>query len=508
MPPQSGDCIPAHERQRIEENIRQFSASFREPQLAATPTPASYPFIPMAGTAWLDRFINNFVDLNPEPGLIRDWDCTDFTYDGHLGHDLLLRTFGEQDIGVPIFAALDGVVTDWHDGEPDRNTSLENRPANYVILFHGGTHYTHYFHLRRGSVTVTNGQTVHAGQQIGLAASSGYSNWPHLHFESRNNGFVYEPSQGPCRPGTSRWVNQIPIPRHTWIEYFAMHGETAFPAENFFPNEPPRTGTFVRTGTFQRIGAWYIVHNQTANSTWRAHYRRPDGTTFYDSGTQSFNNPLYRWANWWFWYGLNPDIAGTWTLEFSINGQLMVTAPFTVLNAGSVPVNRPPNPVAAAFDPVWPTTNDAIFCRISESLLADPDYDPVRFRFEWTVNGTLVRHVTNAAYSDALQRALAQAGDIVTCRVTPSDGQTFGLPTVVQTVIAGGGPRLTIARHTDRVVLSWPTSLVNYVVQSNTNLVSPNGWSTMVGAPATVGGNHWLTNLIDGGSRAFRLIWP
>jgi len=93
--PQSGDCIPAHERQRIEENIRQFSASFREPQLAATPTPASYPFVPVAGTAWLDRFINNFVDLDPSAGIL-DWDCTDFTYDGHLGHDLMLRTFNER----------------------------------------------------------------------------------------------------------------------------------------------------------------------------------------------------------------------------------------------------------------------------------------------------------------------------------------------------------------------------------------------------------------------------
>src|SRR5262245_41983682 len=81
--PPSGDCIPAHERQRVEEKIRQFSAS-HELQLSSSTTPASYPFIPLAGTAWLDRFINNFVDLNPDSGLIRDWDCTDFTYDGHL----------------------------------------------------------------------------------------------------------------------------------------------------------------------------------------------------------------------------------------------------------------------------------------------------------------------------------------------------------------------------------------------------------------------------------------
>src|SRR5206468_8187108 len=80
-------------------------------------------FQPLAGTVWQDRFINNFVDLDPSSGIL-DWDCTGFTYDGHQGHDLVLRFFAEQDVGVPIFAALDGVVIARHDGEFDRNNSL------------------------------------------------------------------------------------------------------------------------------------------------------------------------------------------------------------------------------------------------------------------------------------------------------------------------------------------------------------------------------------------------
>jgi len=119
-----------------------------------------------------------------------------------------------------------------------------------------------------------------------------------------------------------------------------------------------------------------------------------------------------------------------------------------------------------------------------------------------------VRQVTNAAYSDALQRGLVRAGDVVTCRVTPSDGQTFGAASQAQTVTAGSGPRLAITRQNDRVVLSWPTSLVNYAIQSNTNIVSTNGWVRSLATPATVGGNHWLTNSIGAGPRSFRLIWP
>jgi len=37
-----------------------------------------------------------------------------------------IRSFAEQDIGVPVFAALDGVVTDVHDGEPDSKHRLQS----------------------------------------------------------------------------------------------------------------------------------------------------------------------------------------------------------------------------------------------------------------------------------------------------------------------------------------------------------------------------------------------
>jgi len=47
---------------------------------------------------------------------------------------------GNQNFGIPIFAALDGVVVAVHDGEFDQNVScdLNNQPlANYVALDHG-----------------------------------------------------------------------------------------------------------------------------------------------------------------------------------------------------------------------------------------------------------------------------------------------------------------------------------------------------------------------------------
>jgi len=116
------DCIPQAQRDAINAAI---AANTRAPRGPNSPDagPAPYPFQPIAGTVWQDRFINNFVDLDSSSGIL-DWDCTGFTYDGHSGHDLNLRHFGKQDAGVPVFAALDGMVIARHDGEFDRNNSL------------------------------------------------------------------------------------------------------------------------------------------------------------------------------------------------------------------------------------------------------------------------------------------------------------------------------------------------------------------------------------------------
>ncbi|MFF8606340.1 M23 family metallopeptidase [Streptomyces sp. NPDC015346] len=55
---------------------------------------------------------------------------------------------------------------------------------NVVIRMHDGT-YTQYGHL--SAVTVSVGQSVTPGQQIGISGSTGNSTGPHLHFEARTS---------------------------------------------------------------------------------------------------------------------------------------------------------------------------------------------------------------------------------------------------------------------------------------------------------------------------------
>src|SRR5437764_391237 len=60
------DCIPQAQREAIEAAIAANKGAPRGPRPLDS-GPALYPFQPIAGTIWQDRFINNFVDLDPPP---------------------------------------------------------------------------------------------------------------------------------------------------------------------------------------------------------------------------------------------------------------------------------------------------------------------------------------------------------------------------------------------------------------------------------------------------------
>ena len=387
--------------------------------------PQPYTFHPQAGTLWQDLFMNNFVDLDPSTGA-KDWDCSGYTYNGHMGHDSDIKSFQEQVIGVPIFAALDGTVVDAHDGEFDRHTTAGTQRANYVVLDHGDTHYSLYWHMKTNSVAVTKGQVVQAGTQLGQTGSSGSSTAPHLHFESRYNGKPYEPYAGPCRTGTSNWVQQQPIRRGVYVSDLILSNDPFEGAAAYPPyDEATRTGTFLqgqRTVHFR-----LTVRGLPATSNYRIRFRTPGGATAFDSSGNFANGAFFRTAFYRFSYNLNLAEAGRWHLLVDVNGQTVAEAPFDVVSSAVGIVNRAPNPVALSFEPAAPAPNDVIFCRVQTSLVAeDPDYDIVRYRYQWLVNGSEIRDVTSAALSDAIPKNSARAGEEVTCTVTPSDGKASG----------------------------------------------------------------------------------
>lgn len=436
-----GECITPELRQQIQQRIDAYIAEHGENPNGPSRgggSPALYPFYPQAGIFWGDIFANNFVDMDGTAG-IEDYDCSEYTYDGHHGIDTDIVTWNQKNLGVPIYAALGGTVVASDDGHFDEQTTLNvaNMP-NYVILDHGGGHFTWYFHMKTGSVAVAVTDVVKAGQQLGLTASSGYSTGPHLHFESRFAGNHYEPFSGTCGPMISGWENQTPFERGMYLREFNV---TAADLTGWGgpPVDTTRTGYF-ETGV-RNIYFWFVVQNLAANAPWQIRLLRPDTSVALNSGPQNLGNGFSRWSSYWFFFNVNLNVTGTWTLEYTLDGDV-TTAPIEVVASMASAVNRAPSPVnSVSFVPAAPEDTDAIRCLADAPLiLRDADYDQVAHRFVWEVNDVVVRDVTIAALSDMLPAGTAEPGDTVECICTATDGADPSTPVSNSVMIAGGPP--------------------------------------------------------------------
>ena len=67
--------------------------------------------------------------------------------------------------------------------------------GNRVVIKHKNGEYTAYEHLAYKGIVVKVGQKVRKGQFIGYNGNTGYSPFPHLHFEVFNNP-VKDQSEG------------------------------------------------------------------------------------------------------------------------------------------------------------------------------------------------------------------------------------------------------------------------------------------------------------------------
>lgn len=94
----------------------------------------------------------------------------------HQGVDLPLKT------GDPIYATFTGRV---------RLSKYMGGFGNLVVIRHENGIETFYGHLSKRNVEV--GDWVNAGDVIGLGGSTGRSTGPHLHYETRYNGFAFDP---------------------------------------------------------------------------------------------------------------------------------------------------------------------------------------------------------------------------------------------------------------------------------------------------------------------------
>jgi murein DD-endopeptidase MepM/ murein hydrolase activator NlpD len=107
--------------------------------------------------------------------------------------------------GSTICAARDGVVVVTKEDSDKGGLKDEYMSqGNHIIIQHYDQSQGMYWHLSKDGVAVNTGDTVKAGQLIGYSGNTGYSAFPHLHFEVNGhtaNGFEQVPTRFYTRSG-------------------------------------------------------------------------------------------------------------------------------------------------------------------------------------------------------------------------------------------------------------------------------------------------------------------
>ena len=92
--------------------------------------------------------------------------------------------------GTPVRSATSGVVVRARAGLPDQvpfeppsGITVATAPGNHIVVRLGHGRFVMYAHLQPGSVQVSVGDHVTAGQVLALLGNSRNSDFPHLHFQ-------------------------------------------------------------------------------------------------------------------------------------------------------------------------------------------------------------------------------------------------------------------------------------------------------------------------------------
>ena len=143
--------------------------------------------------------VQHYVDRDPGDDR-RDYMCGHQTYDGHDGIDVRIPDLRAMEAGVAVVAAADGVVKATRDGMADQSIADTGADAvkdrecgNGVMVVHADGWSTQYCHMKKGSIRVSEGDTVSAGTPLGEVGLSGMTEFPHVHFTVRQGDAEIDP---------------------------------------------------------------------------------------------------------------------------------------------------------------------------------------------------------------------------------------------------------------------------------------------------------------------------
>jgi len=80
--------------------------------------------------------------------------------------------------------------------------------------------------------------------------------------------------------------------------------------------------------------------------------------------------------------------------------------------------------------------------------------------------------------------------------------------TVVTTVLTAGGPELQVVLSGPNIIISWPSTAVDFVLESTSSLAPPITWNPMTSTPADDGTQKTVTINAGSGEEFYRLRKP
>ncbi|MBP6334991.1 MAG: peptidoglycan DD-metalloendopeptidase family protein [Bacteroidia bacterium] len=274
--------------------------------------------------------ISAYVDHNITTGTIQDFNCGTITYDSHKGTDISIWPFSfykmDNDL-VEVISAAPGIIIDKHDGEFDRNCAATTVSANYVFIQHSDGSHALYWHMKNGSITnKAIGQSVVAGELLGVVGSSGSSSGPHLHFEIWSGGTVstrVDPYSGSCNllNPASWWISQKPYREPSILKASVHTTDAVFPGCPLTETSNESTVfqvPFQGPGLAPGYAKFYVFfRNEQSGLSADISILNPNGSTFSSWTYTSANDARVRS---WAWSKLLPTIPGTYTFRATYNG--------------------------------------------------------------------------------------------------------------------------------------------------------------------------------------------
>jgi murein DD-endopeptidase MepM/ murein hydrolase activator NlpD len=101
-------------------------------------------------------------------------------------HKTLIANDFKMKNGTTICAARAGIVLDIMQSSNIGGLKDKENHWNYILITHDDGSTAIYGHIQQNGAKVNMGDTVTKGQEIGLSGNTGYSAFPHLHFQVRN----------------------------------------------------------------------------------------------------------------------------------------------------------------------------------------------------------------------------------------------------------------------------------------------------------------------------------